>query len=536
MLKMDVPELLLRIREERCEKAFEELMRRYSRLVYSVGWRRLGDQFLAEECVQEVFLRLARGLPRLSSEAELVGWLHATAHRVTIDRWRKETRRLDREQKAALMPIVSESEDGHWSEVAPLLDAALNDLGPADRQAILLRYFQCESLRTVGRALGLSEDAAKMRLRRALEKLQTILGKRGITCSSAALAILLEKNAAEAAVPRLIDALTAKRIFSQAGNGTTGASFVGLGVILMKSKVLILLFAAIAGSWWLLQHRDSSPSRQAAAAPKTNEFKASTFLSRGGQRAFAKSDSDLNADRLSQLREVLKGARRMKVYPSNELIEALWDCRDVKTNAVEVLREALSSVDYETRHWAVAGLELIAQGTLNGAQELARIELARVAISPSEPDELRIRAIRTALASTIKEEGQNVTEPVSSEVLAIVTTSFEAKGIEMANHNMILAEMLNPRLLSAKQEYTEYQQHLLKVVKSGDADQRLAAAYALAGLPDERPTEVKEALMHALEENSPRSPTAMAARALGRLASEVTGLSPTILRCYAGVR
>lgn len=517
----------MRIRDERCEKAFEELMRRYSRLVYSVAWRRLGDPSLAEECVQVVFLRLARLKPRLTSEAEAVGWLHATAHRVTIDCWRKESRRRDREQRAAIMPIVNEPEDRYWDEVAPLLDEALNDLPSTDRQAILLRYFQCESLRDVGRALGLSEDAAKMRLRRALEKLQLILGKRGITGSAAALAVLLERNAAEAAVPGLIDAGMAKRIFSQAGDASKVTSLIGAGIILMKSKALVVLLMAALVCWWFGPHSDSP--RRTASALKIAEFKGSTFFSKRGPHAFAKSSSDLDADRLAQLRDVLKNAPRVKVYPPNALVEALWDCRSVRTNAVAILQEALASADYETRHWAVAGLELISQGALNGAEELARIELARVAISTTEPDELRVRAMMSALGSSVGLEGQRASEPVSKEVVAILSSSFEAKGIEMANHNMMLADMLNQRLLASGQEYSDYAEHLQAILTSGDVNQQLGAAYALTGLPVEHPVEIKNALIQALEEDSPRSPTAMVARALGRLSLDAEDVLPALL-------
>src|ERR1039457_4884077 len=125
---MNVSDLLARIRDTRSEEAFEAVMCRYSSLVYSVAQRRLRDASLAEECTQEVFVRFARMAPRLQSEAELVGWLHATAHRVAIDRWRTETRRRDREQKAALMPLPEPPPDLHWSDIAPVLDEAMNQL------------------------------------------------------------------------------------------------------------------------------------------------------------------------------------------------------------------------------------------------------------------------------------------------------------------------------------------------------------------------------------------------------------------------
>ena len=86
---MELPELLDRIRRNGCEESFATVLRRYSRLVYSVSHRRLRDAFQADECAQEVFVQLVRKAPPLKNEAELVGWLHATAHRIAIDRWRR---------------------------------------------------------------------------------------------------------------------------------------------------------------------------------------------------------------------------------------------------------------------------------------------------------------------------------------------------------------------------------------------------------------------------------------------------------------
>ena len=48
---------------------------------------------MAEECTQEVFIRLVGAASKLEDEPALIAWLHTTAHRVAIDRWRTESRR-----------------------------------------------------------------------------------------------------------------------------------------------------------------------------------------------------------------------------------------------------------------------------------------------------------------------------------------------------------------------------------------------------------------------------------------------------------
>src|SRR5689334_14208167 len=96
-------ELLDEFRERRSETAFAELVRRYADLVFSVAKRRLNGDSLAEEVAQLVFMRLAKGPPKLSSEAALLVWLHRTSVHVAIDLWRSESRRRAREEKAVAM-------------------------------------------------------------------------------------------------------------------------------------------------------------------------------------------------------------------------------------------------------------------------------------------------------------------------------------------------------------------------------------------------------------------------------------------------
>src|SRR6185369_9590423 len=96
-------DLLAAFRETRSDAAFRELVRRYTNLVYSVAKRRLTSTVLAEEVTQSVFIRLAKSVPQLRGDGELIAWLHRTTIHVSIDLWRSESRRQLREQHAAAM-------------------------------------------------------------------------------------------------------------------------------------------------------------------------------------------------------------------------------------------------------------------------------------------------------------------------------------------------------------------------------------------------------------------------------------------------
>src|SRR5215831_1613327 len=100
---MNGTDLLAEFKATRAESAFGELVRRYTNLVYSVAKRRLSNGSQAEEVTQTVFIRLAKTVPNLRSDAELVAWLHRTTVHASIDLWRAESRRHAREEHAVAM-------------------------------------------------------------------------------------------------------------------------------------------------------------------------------------------------------------------------------------------------------------------------------------------------------------------------------------------------------------------------------------------------------------------------------------------------
>src|ERR1019366_1334568 len=87
----------------------------------------------------------------------------------------------------------------NWRQLAPILDEAITQLSTEDRTVILLRFFEQHDFRSVGEALGSNEDAARMRVNRALEKLHSLLKHRGVILSVAALGTILTAKAVTAA-------------------------------------------------------------------------------------------------------------------------------------------------------------------------------------------------------------------------------------------------------------------------------------------------------------------------------------------------
>src|ERR1700722_10595685 len=181
------------------EAAFRELTARYLDLVYSPAVRLVGgDTHLAEDVAQTVFLDLARLAKGLSSEVRLGGWLHRHTCFVAAKTLRGERRRQSRERQAAEMNALQNHSEAHLGQVAPILDEAINQLGAADRTAVVLRFYERLDFRSVGEALGSNEAAAQKRVSRALEKLHAQLRRRAVTLSAVALGSVLAGEAVKA--------------------------------------------------------------------------------------------------------------------------------------------------------------------------------------------------------------------------------------------------------------------------------------------------------------------------------------------------
>lgn len=200
-------ELLRAYAGEDSQEAFAELARRHVGLVFSAAVRRTGgNRALAEEVAQQVFIHLARHSSRLAGHPALSGWLYTATRNVAVNAVRAEQRRRAREKEASLMqtfsskPAIESEADG----IRPVLDKLLDRLSERERIALILRFFEGRPFSEIGLRLAISEDAARMRVERGLEKMRRGLKRVGIGSSTAALTSILAEEAALAAPEALI--------------------------------------------------------------------------------------------------------------------------------------------------------------------------------------------------------------------------------------------------------------------------------------------------------------------------------------------
>src|SRR5713226_3979705 len=256
----DNDELLRQYAETGSEQAFAELVLRNLPLVYSAALRQVGgDEQLAKDVAQSVFTDLARKAASLRGRGVLTGWLYTSARFAAANTARAHRRRQIRERAAIAMQggAFNPTPEPAWEEITPVLDAAMAELNADERAAVLLRFFENKELKAVGLALGVSEDAARMRVNRALEKLRDLLARRGITSAPAALGAALCAHAVQG-VPAGLAASLAATALTAAASAAAGTTFTTSLLQLMAStKVKISLAALVVASLTtplILQH------------------------------------------------------------------------------------------------------------------------------------------------------------------------------------------------------------------------------------------------------------------------------------------
>ncbi|MGD0769071.1 MAG: sigma-70 family RNA polymerase sigma factor [Tepidisphaeraceae bacterium] len=175
--------------------AFRQIVETQIDSVYSQCLRKLHNVAQAEDVAQVVFATLAQKAARLPAGVVLEGWLFTTTRFCCANAQRAAGRRSAAEQRAAIMRneavATAASEKAASLETEELLDDAIAHLGERDRNAVLLRFFGGRSLREVGQVMGVSEDAARQRVFRAIERLRDYFRSKGITADSATISASL---------------------------------------------------------------------------------------------------------------------------------------------------------------------------------------------------------------------------------------------------------------------------------------------------------------------------------------------------------
>ena len=228
------------------ESAFTLLVERYINLVYSTALRQVCNPSHAEEITQAVFIILTQKAKSLAPKTILSGWLYQTARLTAANYLRSEIRRQHREQEAYMQSTLAETDAAAWEHVAPLLDEAMGRLGEADRNVIVLRFFENKTSQQVATTLKLNDVTARKRVSRALEKLRKFFTKRGVVLPVAVLTAAISANSIQAAPVRLAATISATAAKGAAVAATVSTLVKGTLKLMTYAKLKLALYIGAA--------------------------------------------------------------------------------------------------------------------------------------------------------------------------------------------------------------------------------------------------------------------------------------------------
>jgi RNA polymerase sigma factor (sigma-70 family) len=212
--------------------AFEAIVRRHGPMVLQTCRMVLRDAHAAEDAFQATFLVLARKARSIGERKLLSNWLYGVATRTAWKARVAAARRSDRDREAAcLRSIVIDDrppdDDAH--ELGRILHEEIGRLPGSYRDAVVVCYLEGMTHEQAARQLRLSESTVRGRLARARKLLGHRLNRRGVSLSTAALALGNVDDAAKvAAATRLPDATIrslarSALLFGKSGKATGGA-------------------------------------------------------------------------------------------------------------------------------------------------------------------------------------------------------------------------------------------------------------------------------------------------------------------------
>jgi RNA polymerase sigma factor (sigma-70 family) len=467
------------------EDAFSELVKRYLDLVYSAAHRSLdGNAALAEDVVQRTFALFARKSGSMTSDISMVGWLYKTACNISREVMRTESRRRGHETEAMKMQpsSVVPAMTSAWQEIAPLLEQAMCSLPENDRVTVLLRFFERKPFREIGASLGVSEEAAKMRVSRALEKLRGFFNARGISISVSALGAFLWENSVTAAPAALITSLTAGQLASTAIPLSIATKWI-LMSNLQKAAIVALsiLLISITGVHVRKRYIENDSLRFADGALERSSLPFNSAVPATSPLPHSIVDSRLDRA-LANLRVAITEPWPNRRLPAAQLRQALDDLGPDRKGAVPVLLEYLKAPPGQRSLTAMCSaafcLELLGTDASSALPEL--VNLARMG------DLAVLNDGTPRLFAALSPDGAVVGDLVK------ILADPPRMGLEQLGIAINRLVDLNPALADI------HRPSIAEILKTDDPQVRLNAATVLARLPGPKEPGTLPVLVNAL--------------------------------------
>ena len=165
------------------EAAFEQLVRRVSRLVYARLYLEVGDAHLAEDLLQDTLLTAFRTLHQLTSAEKFRSWILRIAQNIAIDAIRRQSRKKRTPEPEVLkfrqdmLVVPTPEEEMERSETREKLLAALRAMPDEYRLPLILRYFVGADYETIQQQMGLTNGSLRGMLHRGMTRLRAEMTK-----------------------------------------------------------------------------------------------------------------------------------------------------------------------------------------------------------------------------------------------------------------------------------------------------------------------------------------------------------------------
>jgi RNA polymerase sigma-70 factor, ECF subfamily len=186
MLRDEADESLMVAYQQGDVRAFEILLTRHRKAIYNFILRFVGSREVAEDLLQETFLRVIKGAEAYKRQAKFTTWLYTIARNLCVDQSRRAKHRKAQSLDA---PLSASNESSTLLDVLPneqmgadrktinkelhvRLHGALAQLSEEQREVFLMREFLDMPFKDIADVVGVPENTVKSRMRYALEKLR----------------------------------------------------------------------------------------------------------------------------------------------------------------------------------------------------------------------------------------------------------------------------------------------------------------------------------------------------------------------------
>lgn len=154
------------------------LFERYHRVLFGFFYNKNKDVALSEDLVQNVFVRILKYKHRYRGDGEFKSWIFHIARNVNVDHYRKKrirhTEKIEDWQDEIADNSINQSQQMMQDEELEKLRQALQKLEPEKREVIIMSKLQGLKYKEIGKILGCSEGAVKVKVFRALKALRAL--------------------------------------------------------------------------------------------------------------------------------------------------------------------------------------------------------------------------------------------------------------------------------------------------------------------------------------------------------------------------